>query len=315
MEKRGRAMGIFFYFAYSFQSILGIVAVLLGFLFYLKYRPVGLRYLCGFQAALTVMALRFSLLWFLDLGIPAIASASGLLAVMVDVFYCVTLFLFLSSGPLFILSLLPRRRGGLPERLLPPFAFALALAKLATVVVASQSTDRSVPFPLSAVDAASDVVGIWAPSAFMVVFSLVNRKPFFSGLFRAHLLALLVLSSALLVALASAIFGLLPDALGPLPLTLYGSALNAVFIAIAVRWFLDPPRETWEGVPEAIRIATGLSPRESEIAALVLKGLSSREISDRLFISPRTVETHLANLYRKTGVASRFELIALLSKG
>lgn len=308
-------MGIFFYFAYSFQTLLGIVAVLLGFLFYLKYRPVGLRYLCGFQAALTAMALRFSLLWFLDLGIPAIASAKGALGAAADVLYCLTLFFFLSSGPLFVLSLLPRRRGGLPERILPPIALALALAKLAATVAGSFSPNGTVPFPLSVADAASDAVGIWAPGAFMIVFSLLNRKTFLSGLFRAHLLALLVISGAFVVALAAAILGLVPESLGPLPLTLYGNALNAVFIAIAVRWFLDPPRETWEGVPEAIRIATGLSPRESEIAALVLKGLSSREISDRLFISPRTVETHLANLYRKTGVASRFELISLLSKG
>jgi DNA-binding NarL/FixJ family response regulator len=51
-----------------------------------------------------------------------------------------------------------------------------------------------------------------------------------------------------------------------------------------------------------------LSRREAEIAQLAAKGLASKEIADRLFLSVRTVSNHLQNVYTKLGVASRAEL-------
>lgn len=48
-----------------------------------------------------------------------------------------------------------------------------------------------------------------------------------------------------------------------------------------------------------------LSPREMEVLRLMAEGLSSREIGERLFISPRTATTHVANIFSKLGVDSR----------
>jgi DNA-binding NarL/FixJ family response regulator len=53
----------------------------------------------------------------------------------------------------------------------------------------------------------------------------------------------------------------------------------------------------------------GLSGRELEILSLVDAGLSAQEIADRVYISRRTVESHLANSYRKLGVHERIGAI------
>jgi DNA-binding CsgD family transcriptional regulator len=54
--------------------------------------------------------------------------------------------------------------------------------------------------------------------------------------------------------------------------------------------------------------ASSLTPREREVARLAAERLTAQEIADRLFISVRTVEGHLARVYGKLGVASKSEL-------
>lgn len=51
-----------------------------------------------------------------------------------------------------------------------------------------------------------------------------------------------------------------------------------------------------------------LTPREREIASLAAQGLSSNEIAQRLFLSPRTVNNHLQSTYSKLGIRGRREL-------
>lgn len=59
----------------------------------------------------------------------------------------------------------------------------------------------------------------------------------------------------------------------------------------------------------------GLTGREAEIAALVAQGLTDREIGERLYISPRTVDGHLRNIFRKLDLQSRTGLAAWVLAG
>jgi DNA-binding CsgD family transcriptional regulator len=56
---------------------------------------------------------------------------------------------------------------------------------------------------------------------------------------------------------------------------------------------------------------TKLTPMELQVAQLVRKGMSNKEVAAQCWISPRTVEFHLRNLFTKTGVTSRGELARL----
>jgi DNA-binding NarL/FixJ family response regulator len=51
-----------------------------------------------------------------------------------------------------------------------------------------------------------------------------------------------------------------------------------------------------------------LTATETRIAGLVRDGLTNREIGTRLFVSPRTVQTHVSHILQKTGLRSRVEI-------
>ncbi|MFD3735912.1 LuxR C-terminal-related transcriptional regulator [Streptomyces sp. NPDC058632] len=89
-------------------------------------------------------------------------------------------------------------------------------------------------------------------------------------------------------------------------------------------WRLDEPTTTsartavvveQAGPAEHIALivaAYGLTPRERDITALVLRGQSTADISRNVGLSPYTVQDHLKAVFNKTGVRSRRDLVAAL---
>ena len=53
---------------------------------------------------------------------------------------------------------------------------------------------------------------------------------------------------------------------------------------------------------------TALTESQRDVASLAVGGLTNREIAERLFVTIKTVETHLMAAYRKLGIKSREEL-------
>ena len=104
--------------------------------------------------------------------------------------------------------------------------------------------------------------------------------------------------------------------LGPAPFAeawLAGRALP-LDAAVAEAWRSEPdgmdgPRpDVSRRTPHG---AYGLSAREREVLALLVRGQTDQEIADELFLSRRTVTTHASKLFAKLGVANRVEAAAL----
>lgn len=118
---------------------------------------------------------------------------------------------------------------------------------------------------------------------------------------------------------------------------IYGGLIAALFAAVGI-WLglrLTRPKETvivrevpvpvlvaaapppvdkqFAGEPfapdEAQLAATGLTPRELEILALIAAGLSNREIAERIFVSENTVKTHSSRVFEKLGARRRTQAV------
>lgn len=87
-------------------------------------------------------------------------------------------------------------------------------------------------------------------------------------------------------------------------------ALGAVPWADRARSELRATGETRRKPIDALAL---LTPQEQQIARLAADGLTNREIGERLFLSPRTISTHLYRIFPKVNVSSRAELARVIT--
>jgi DNA-binding CsgD family transcriptional regulator len=80
-----------------------------------------------------------------------------------------------------------------------------------------------------------------------------------------------------------------------------------VFVRVEARQWAERARGELARVPVR-RAPSDLTPTETTIASLAATGLTNRAIAERIYVSPKTVESNLARVYRKLGIHSRAEL-------
>ena len=90
-------------------------------------------------------------------------------------------------------------------------------------------------------------------------------------------------------------------------------AAHEMFVDIGMEAFAERARRELQATGQKVRKRTvetrdDLTPQERQIAWLARDGLSNPDIGTRLFLSPRTVEWHLRNVFSKLGIQSRRDL-------
>lgn len=88
---------------------------------------------------------------------------------------------------------------------------------------------------------------------------------------------------------------------------------NGMLIAAFVRYLVRPGDLLGGELPQESLERFDITPREADVIRGVSEGLSNKEIADRLNVSFATVRTHLYNVFKKTGAASRVELLRILA--
>jgi DNA-binding CsgD family transcriptional regulator len=92
-----------------------------------------------------------------------------------------------------------------------------------------------------------------------------------------------------------------------------GSAMSferAIEDALTVDSAASPPATAGTTLNRGATAGGGLTPREREVLALLVGGGTNQDIADALFLSPRTVQAHLANVFAKLDVHSRAAAVA-----
>ncbi len=89
-----------------------------------------------------------------------------------------------------------------------------------------------------------------------------------------------------------------------------GRALSlAEAVAEALQATPDAGRQSTPNLPAALSERYGLTAREVEVLRLIAAGRSNPGIAETLYISPRTAQTHVQNIFTKLGVGSRAEAV------
>ncbi len=97
---------------------------------------------------------------------------------------------------------------------------------------------------------------------------------------------------------------------------LFYFSVNVISIVFAAKYFFIKTPSIMERIEisEVFVRKFGITDRETEIIALLLSGLSIKEISAKLDRSFKTVNNHIYNIYQKTGAGNKLELLNLIKE-
>lgn len=148
-----------------------------------------------------------------------------------------------------------------------------------------------------------NIFGIWIPAAVSVLIGIIFYKRINTGIFRKEKWMLIVLS---IINLA------LSFVLHSIPFVFIISISILIYHIFYRFYFSSPITKTEKTLSLDFIKDFSITKREQEIIMALLDGKSNKELAETFFVTQKTIEAHLANIYRKVGVKNRLELFSRL---
>ncbi|OHD54569.1 MAG: hypothetical protein A2Y33_03445 [Spirochaetes bacterium GWF1_51_8] len=291
------------FWVFLFSLITGFASILLAFFIYLKYRKIAVLFYIFFLFSLFLIILYF---FFHNFG--GVATHLGTMPddPFVLLIQYIGSYAFIVVAPFFYHYILGLEIG----RGKKIFFFLADTVVLAATVVYYITRLPAIGF------------GILIPSlALTILYGLVLIAIHFRripdrGLKNSVRTFLIVTACFFPLILAdmfdSAILGITLFPMGFFALPAYYLVINILSIIFTMFYFNKPPYLQKGKLTGYLTGQYSITGREAEIILLLLDGSSNREIGEKLFISYKTVENHIYNIYQKTGVKNRIELFNLI---
>jgi DNA-binding CsgD family transcriptional regulator len=254
-----------------------------------------------YLAAMTLYQLLFTFRFFLNIYVES-ASASLITAITL-------ITALMSAFAVYLLPILVTRYVGKRPG---PALYAIAVISALSLLLGSVFINNLSRDLINAINS-----GYYLYIIFLSAWALVrSRALYFSadarGLRWFFLMHLFFNATFLAYVLSGGFFldGDIPGVILLVPAYILSWA--AIFTGISVRSLFFTPRRKGSAVPDEFIHRFGITPRERQVLEQILRGSSNREIGEQLFISVRTVETHLYHVFDKCGAGTRLELLNML---
>ncbi|MBN1647487.1 MAG: helix-turn-helix transcriptional regulator [Spirochaetales bacterium] len=96
---------------------------------------------------------------------------------------------------------------------------------------------------------------------------------------------------------------------------LYFLILNCSCIFLVIKYLSQPSLRKDGKLTDYFLARFGISEREAGIIEKLLLGMSSKEIGEAVFISPKTVDNHIYNIFQKLNIRNRLQLVQMVNSG
>jgi len=296
---------IFLFFLLTCAS--GFSAVTVSVLLYLKYRRESILYYVFFLSTLTVLTFSFVLDIFDSVSTLSNQNAERLIPVVEKWMQFMTYCIFILVGPFCFHKIMGQ---------------SIKPSKVGIFITL---------FVISLLDSINHLafgkwffgVGLVVPILFgvilyIIIFISLHLKNIGNSMLKNALKLFAIITSVFLPVIMLDSFpehvALFPNSqpYATLTVPVYFFTINCLGTWFAIRYFNQPAFMDGGEITNYFIQKFDITNREKEITELLATGLSNKEIGKKLFISFRTVETHLFNIYKKTMVRNRVELANLI---